>query len=118
MWKLIEPTTGRNGAPKRTTPCVVRYAAATATAALLPSSMVTADNVDIYNDGTRLGLMFHDKGRYLVSKPMKNGLRRITIPAAFSRFIPSGTTDCAVTNDGAMLVIDLAQFNKLAVAAE
>lgn len=116
MWTLIEPSTGSAGRPARTTPAVVNHN--NIACVILPGSMAQASRVDIYNDGTRLGLMFHDKGRYKVIKAGKTGLCRVTVPAPFVKMLPKGTTDAVVANDGAMVVIDLAQFNAMAVAAE
>ena len=115
MWKKVEPTTEGRGPAPATQITVARYAAGNAFLRL-PASFVTHRRADIFVDGTRIGILQHDKGTYKIGA---NGgkANQINVPAAIKHLVPmTGAVPLQHAVEGAMIVIDLADITKTQIA--
>jgi hypothetical protein len=113
MWTKIDkkPVT-KGGRPPKSKPTISRFAKKRKFARLnIPADMVTADRVDFYCDGRRLGMRFNEAGIYSVSGRPPSLQRGLTVPVQHVDRIPFGTRECDLTEEDGMLVLDLAQFD-------
>jgi hypothetical protein len=113
MWTKIENKRyGERGRPQKLEPTITRHLTKKSGAQLnIPADMVTADRVDFYCDGRRLGMKFNEAGSFSVFGKTGKPRRYLSVPSAHVDRIPFGTTECDLTEEDGYLVLDLAQFD-------
>jgi hypothetical protein len=111
MWKKVEPALGGRGPEPATQITVARYGKENAFLRI-PASLVTHSRADVFVDGTRVGILQHDKGTYKLTSN-SGAAKQITAPAGIRHLIP--LTKAVPVNhvmEGPMIVIDMADVTK------
>jgi hypothetical protein len=118
MWtKHKNPALGRG--KKRTEFAVSKSRPDGSTSLLVPESKWRdawdGQRVDVLIDGALVGFWFTSAGAYKPHRPSAaSATTRLPIPRPLAAPLPYGTTDCTVTEEDGMLVLDLAQFKMAA----
>lgn len=121
-WKKYTRDRAKFGgrAPRTTTAVRKNRTQDNAAFLLLPADMAAGKMATVYtNGGDKIAFSIGERGDFKIGNANKRGtLKTVVIPRALADRIPYGTRDCTTTRDGDMIVLDLAQFDALRVAAE
>lgn len=116
-WKLVDA--GNRGAGKVRTTFAIHKSPAGFSGLIVPHGATEFDRANMYVDGSRISFEFCADGqRKIAASARTSKYRKMHIPSRLFPSLDFGTTDCVVTRDGNLLVIDLAQFDALPLAAE
>ena len=115
-WINIKPSRGRE---RKTTFRVIRSRGkdgkhAAVIFPIKPGDLPTRNVSIMYHGRSALAYRFHAAGQFRARDGGKQKSVMVVIPAGFVPRIPFGTTECTVTRDGDLYVLDLSQFDGVA----
>ncbi len=115
MWKKIEPS--YSGRPAMTGVSVARYNGDSAFIRI-SGDLAAATRADVFVDGTRIGILPHDRGEYALSVNNGGSAKQLTIPAAIKHLVPiMKASRLPHVMEGPMIVVDLAGLCEQSAAA-
>lgn len=115
MWEKVLPN--RRGAPAISGVTVAKYQKTGQAFLSISKDITKAKRADVFVDGTRVGILPHETGQYVLSQ---NGARmQLTAPADVRDMLPViPSTRVSYTIEAGMIVIDTAELKLRQMAAE